>query len=387
MNHNRSIAARTAIVAAVAVTALLLSACSTGTTKPTSTPSSGNSALTALAATVAASEKAGKTYPVPTAPISGVSALAGKTVYFIPISEQASQFVVTGAALTQALAAANIKVDICNGNANPSAINGCIAQATAAKAGAIIADSIPYGLGFNAFTAARKAGIPVLITDQIPDSTAPADATLGYLQGPATPMIVAAAKWIIVDSKGKANVLINETTDNPSTQAYIKTVQALFASDCAGCTVSINLISSANFPLIASSTSAALLKTAGINYVFPEFEEYVQPTYGAVQASGKATSVKGVTSAAQIGGLQMLQSGTFLYADAGQASAYQGWADADAALRLMTKTTLPTYTIPIRLFTRQNVGSVALTTDAEASGEWFGPTNFTSQFKTLWGVN
>lgn len=387
MNHSRKNAARSALVAVVAATALLLTACSTPSSTPSGTKTSSGSTNTALAADVAALEKAGSSYPVPTAAISGVSALAGKTVYFIPISEQASQFNVTGAALTKALATVNIKVDICNGNANPSSINGCISQATSGSAGAIVLDSIPYGLGFNALTAARKAGIPVIITDQLPDSTAPADATLGYIQGPATAMIVAAAKWIIVDSKGKANVVIGESTDNPSTQAYIKTVQALFTKECSGCAVSIYQISSANFPLIASSTGAALLKAPGVNYVFPEFEEYVQPTYGAVQASGKASTVKGVTTAAQIGGLQMLQSGTFLYADAGQASAYQGWADADAALRMMTKTTLPTYTIPVRLFTRENVSSVKLTSDAEASGEWFGPADFSAKFATTWGVN
>jgi ribose transport system substrate-binding protein len=86
----------------------------------------------------------------------------------------------------------------------------------------------------------------------------------------------------------------------------------------------------------------------------------------------------------------MLAKNNFLYASVGQASAYEGWADADAALRLISGTPgnqLPTYTIPVRLFTRQNVGSITLTAAGEASGGWYGSTKYTSDFLKLWGVN
>jgi ribose transport system substrate-binding protein len=86
----------------------------------------------------------------------------------------------------------------------------------------------------------------------------------------------------------------------------------------------------------------------------------------------------------------MLHNKNFLYASVGQASAYQGWADADAVLRMMTGTPgdkLPQYTIPIRLFTRDNIGSVALTAEAQASGEWFGPSDYPGSFLKLWGLS
>jgi ribose transport system substrate-binding protein len=86
----------------------------------------------------------------------------------------------------------------------------------------------------------------------------------------------------------------------------------------------------------------------------------------------------------------MLKNKNFLYASVGQASAYQGWVDADAVLRMMTGTTgdkLPQYTIPVRLFTRDNIGSVPLTQAAEASGEWFGPADYPDSFVKLWGLS
>ena len=74
------------------------------------------------------------------------------------------------------------------------------------------------------------------------------------------------------------------------------------------------------------------------------------------------------SSAAQLDGLRMLNSPGLLDADAGPASAYQGWAGADAVLRLMLKQPVQYKTIPIRLFTRANVGGLALTPGAEESG-------------------
>ena len=365
-------------------TALLAAGCSSSGNADTATPNSGDGKL---ADAVKLASAALTSYPVPTDALAGVSTLKGKTVYYIPITLQAHQFSITGAALRKALGTVGVKLQICNGNSNPSDVTACVTQATAASAGAIIADSIPYGLAANAFGAAQAKKIPVLITDQIPDPTHPASATLGYIQGAGSDMLKAVADWIINDSDGKASVVINESTDSPSTQAYVAAAQEEFKAQCSGCTVAINKISSANFPLIASSTSSALLRNPNAKYLVSEFDQYLQPTLGGAQQSGKMMTLKGVSSAAGASGLQMLKSKNFLSVDAGQASAYQGWAVADAAFRLMLGKSLPTYTIPIRLFTRDNISSVTVSDAAEASGEWFGPTDFPAKFASLWGAS
>jgi ribose transport system substrate-binding protein len=43
-------------------------------------------------------------------------------------------------------------------------------------------------------------------------------------------------------------------------------------------------------------------------------------------------------------------------------------------------------TIPTRLFTTQNIGTIQVTTAAQASGAWFGDDSFESEFAKLWGV-
>ncbi|WP_027479262.1 sugar ABC transporter substrate-binding protein [Gryllotalpicola ginsengisoli] len=376
---------RAASLAAAVAALVSLSACSTG---PASTPSGADSgsSTSKLADTVAQLEKPRDAYPVPDTPIPAVSALKGKTVYFIPWTQQAPQFSVTGTALKQALATVGITVQTCDGGATPSQVAACVDHARLAKAGAIVTDSIPYVIAANAFDEAQKASIPILISDQITDSAHPASDTLAYIPTPGSKMMQAVADWIIVDSNGTANVLINASTDSPSTEAYVEAAKKEFSAQCPKCVVKLNSVSSANFSLIASSTSSALLKAPNTGYVISEFDQFLQPTVGGVQQTGRTASIKGASTAAQIAGLQMLAAKNFLSVDAGQASAYQGWVDADAALRLMTKTKLPSYEIPIRLFTRDNVADVKTDAAAEASGEWFGPTSFRDDFAKLWNA-
>ncbi|GAA3336789.1 hypothetical protein GCM10017714_00990 [Curtobacterium pusillum] len=378
---------RIALGAAAAAAALFLAGCSTVGSASTPSASSGDSAL---ASKIAKLEKLPSSYPIPSGTISDVSSLRGKTVYYVPITQQSPQFGVTQVALKAALGKLGMTLQVCNGNATPTGISQCVTQATSAKAAAIITDAIPYQEASNAFAAAQKAGITVLNTDQIVDPDAPASKTLGYIEAAGTSQMKAVADWIAYDSNGKGSVVINESTDSPASVAFVTAAQKEFKKVCSGCSVTINKVSSANFSLIASSTSSALVKTPGVGYVVSEFDQYLQPTLGGVQQAGKTASVKGVSGAAQLSGLQMLSNKNFLYASVGQASAYQGWADADAVARMLTGTSgadLPEYTIPIRLFTRNNVGDVTLTNDAQASGEWFGPKDYTDSFLKLWGVS
>jgi ribose transport system substrate-binding protein len=370
---------------AVALAAVALVGCEADTepTTPSSSASAGEE--TGLAAEVAALTKPLDAYPMPTEAIDGADELAGKTVYYIPITQQSPQFAVTGAAITEAFDALGMKVQICNGNATPTEASACITQATEAKAAAIVTDAIPYGLAANALDAAQAAGVPVIISNQIADDAHPNSETLHFIETPGAAQQVALAKWIALDSEGSGNVLINQSTDGKSQIAYVAAGVAELETSCPDCTVTINEVSSANFPLIPSSTSSALLKDPNISYVVSQFAQYLQPTQtGAQQA---ASTAKGATGSSTIAALQQLADGNWLYAATAQAAAFQGWVDADAAARMILGLDVPEYTIPIRLFTRDTIADVDLSDEAEASGEWFGPTTFPKDFAKLWGVS
>jgi ABC-type sugar transport system substrate-binding protein len=325
-------------------------------------------------------------YTLPTDPVDA-SSLSGKTVYYIPITQQTPAFKVTSDAMTEALDAVGMKLQICDGAANPSSTSACVAQAVGAGAAGIVTDSIPYGFAANALSDAQAQGVPVLITDQLEDPDHPAGDDLAYLPGPGIAMLEAIARWVIEDSGGKAVVVANEVTDNPSAIAYMEAAVKVFEDECPDCTVEVNKISAANFPQVAPATSAAIAKTPGTNYVLSEFDAFLQPTFGGIQATGQGASIKLVSTAATLSSFQAMAKGQPPVADVGQSLPFQGWSDADAILRLILKQPVPEYDIPIRLFSADNVGDIDLTEDASASGEWFGPTDFTDQYKSLWGVS
>ncbi|MYY01401.1 MULTISPECIES: substrate-binding domain-containing protein [unclassified Streptomyces] len=323
-------------------------------------------------------------YPVPTEKLDKAGSVAGKTIFYIPITKQAPQFTTTEKTLAAAVKAAGLRLQVCDGKGTPTEIGGCIGQATDAKAAAIIADAIPYGLAANGFDAAQKAGIPVVISNQVPDPAHPASKTLTWIPVPGTEQQTRIFDWIAADAKGKANILVNQSSDGPSPAAYVTGGEAALKKSCPDCKLTVNKVTSSNFALVPSSTSAALLKDPSINYVDAQFEQYLQPTQGGVQQTSR-TDIKVVTGSASLGGLKALKSGS-LAAVTAQAAAFQGWVDTDAALRLIVGQPVPEYNIPTRLFTKENIGDVKLTEEAELSGEWFGPATYTDDFKKLWGV-
>ena len=112
-----------------------------------------------------------------------MSALKGKTVYYIPLVAFIPGFVVTAATMKVALAKVGMNLQVCNGQGQPSAIASCVQQATGAGAAGIVTDAIPYGMAQNALDAAKAKGIPIIIADQIPPSGTPNTDAVTYVPG------------------------------------------------------------------------------------------------------------------------------------------------------------------------------------------------------------
>src|SRR5215831_10726051 len=118
---------RLAAPGAALTVAAVLAACSSSTSSSSSTaaPASSSSSATAAASSstsagvataqqmVTQLEATTSSYPVPTASISGVSALKGKTVYYIPLISFIPGFVVTAETMKVALAKVGMKLQVC----------------------------------------------------------------------------------------------------------------------------------------------------------------------------------------------------------------------------------------------------------------------------------
>ena len=283
-----------------------------------------------------------------------------------------------------ALAKAGLSLQVCNGNGVPSQVASCVQQATGAGAAGIITDAIPYGMAENAFNAAKAKGIPIVIADQIPPSGTASTDAVAYVAGVANqPSQI--AWWMIADSQGKADAILAQESDSPSSIAYVQESLSIYKQYCPGCTVKVDSITATTNSQLASDTSSNLLSTPDATYYYTEFEDSLDPTVQGIQQANKtnvALSVAGGT----IDGLGRLKSGSMVKAVVTVDQAYAGWALTDEILRMATKTAPASETFPSRLFTSANIGSVQVTAAAQASGAWFGDNSYQASFEKLWGV-
>ena len=329
-------APRFAPALAVALGVALLAAGCGSSNKSSTSGGGGGPGVAAAKARVAELSKPTTAFAPPGPSIKNLKSLSGKTVWYIPITEKVEFFQAVTGGLKTALAKAGVKLRSCSGEANPSATAACVNQAVDSRAGAIIVDAIPIAVAAQAFEAAKASNIPVLVTDQDPPPPGVpgavkgiGDSKLAYTLS-ALDLQKGVADWIIADSNGKANVLVSELTDSPSTQAWIeKGALGEFKTYCPGCKTTLSKINIASLQLVPSKTSSDLLRNQSANYVLAEFDATLQPIQAGVQQAGFANKVKAVSSSGLLGPLQQIKSGRFLHADMGIDYAYQGYDTPD----------------------------------------------------------
>lgn len=378
-------------VLAAAVTAFA-AGCSSSSTSADSSPAGGGSSsgasspgLAAAQAQVKKLEAPTTSYPVPAAPIHGVSKLKGKTVYYVPLDAHIPAFATAAVAVKAALAKAGLKFQECDGQGNPTALSSCVSQATGAGAAGIILDAAPYQMAQNALDAAKGKGIPVIIADQYNPGTASTD-QVAYVQG-VVDQPSQIAYWLIASSGGKANAILGEEEDSPSSIAYMQNALPIFKKDCPGCTITVKKITaSMTDQQITASVSSNVQSDPAAQYYYTEFEDSLQDTVSGLQSAGKINSVGIATASASVNGLGMMKNGGDVKADVAVDDPYEGWALTDEILRMATKSPVVTETVPSRLITSDNIGSIQVTAAAQDSGAWFGDNSYQSEFSKLWGA-
>jgi ribose transport system substrate-binding protein len=236
----------------------------------------------------------------------------------------------------------------------------------------------------NALDAAKAKGIPIIIADQYPPSGSENTDAVTYVPG-VVDQPSQVAWWIIANSQGKANAILAQESDSPSSIAYVQNSLAIYKQNCPGCTVTVKSITATTNSQLASDTSANLLSNPNATYYYTEFEDSLDPTVQGIQQSSK-TNISLSVAGGSVDGLGRLKSDSMVKAVVAVDQAYAGWALTDEVLRMATKTAPADEPFPSRLFTAQNIGSIQVTTADQASGVWFGDTSYQSAFEKLWGV-
>ena len=375
--------------AALIAASVAVAGCGSSSNNSSSSASSSSASATPTGVATAQQQVASlsattASYPVPASNVTGVQKLKGETVYYIPLVQQIPGFVVTAATMKTALAKAGLKLQVCNGQGQPTAVAACVQQAVGAKAAGIITDAIPYGMAANALGAAKAKGIPVIIADQYPPAGSTNTNQLAYVAGVVNqPSQI--AWWMIANSKGKANAIIAEEADSPSSMQYVTNSLPIYKKYCPGCTITVKKITASTNSLLASATSSNILANPSATYYYTEFEDSLQPTVQGIQQSGKS-GISLSVAGGSVDGLGLLKGNSVVKAVVVVDQAYAGWALTDEILRMATKSGPVNETFPSRLFTTQNISSIQVTPAAQASGAWFGNSSYQSDFAKLWGV-
>lgn len=372
-------------VAAAAAAALVMSACAAGA--PAGDDDSGGGSTGGWAGPQPI--EGFESVPAPGDPID-VSSLAGKTVYWIPITTQAPIFNIEASAAKEAFEAAGVNFQVCDGKASPDAVSACVTQAINADADGIITTSIPPEFAQQSFAAAAEAGLALEFvntpTSEVPEEWGPRVVALPFN---FVEQQRVNAGIVMEDSDHQANVLLIGINDSAATTfVYENGMKAAFEEDCPDCTVSDIQAGTTTLSNLSSQVSAALTRDPGIQYIMVQFDSFAPPVVQALRELNKASSVKLLTARGDLSGLQRLADGQ-QFVDTGDSVAATGWNQADAMLRLLLdqQPVAENYVAPLRTFDQASVQGLDLTEEGWLSGAWTSDDDFRSMYRTLWGVN
>lgn len=354
-----------------------------GSTEPTS--SAGGSSAAGLEAAKAEVKKLrGETTAfTPPGPRIDASPLTGKTVWYIPLSASIAGLSGNGQGVKEAAKALGLQYKTCDGKFQPAQVSACLRQASNSKPAGIVTNSVDPANVAPAIKAAAQAKIPIMSLNGYGKESD----TLRFIGNGNQESAAAAMNWIIADSNGKANVFAVNLTGSVQVDQDAAASKKPLKENCPACQYRSIELGDGQLDTVSSATSTALLRNPKANYGFsiydfsaPDFER------GARQA-GRTNTMKLVSSGGTANNLKEIASGGFQVANAGPNSNQIGWQAMDRLLRLiLRKPPADKLTYPVRMFDNENVRSLRITTDAQASGEWFGRSTYKQEFPTLWGV-
>ena len=195
------------------------------------------------------------------------------------------------------------------------------------------------------------------------------------------------ADWAIVDSNGKANVLIVNIPDFAVLQSEVAAYKAEMKKNCADCTVdeldvSIDDLVGGKVP---AAVASKLQSNPNINYVFNTFGSLPAGLTAALKSAGLLDKVKVYGQDFSKFDLDEITAGT-MKAWSADPKAYAGWLMVDAAARLSLGMPLDEEraAAPLPTFLVQDGATAKKISDA--GGDW-NPPNMDQSFKKLWLVS
>lgn len=231
---------------------------------------------------------------------------------------------------------------------------------------------------------AKAAGIPVMVAHFNDEGQAVPSNVTGAVFAPYGRSARLEADWTIMDSKGKADVLVVTSNEITPAPGIVKTIQREFSTRCgSSCKVSVLNVPLADWATkVQPGVQSALLKDSKINYVIPIFDSMSQFVVPAIRAAGavKRTGIVSYNGTPFV--LDDLRNGQAVKMDVGEDINWIGWANIDQAMRIMSHMPAGKERTGIRIFDKTNVAQAG---NPAAIGKGYGSA-YQQTFKKLWGL-
>lgn len=382
-------------VSAVAIMGGILAACGSGsssastttTAAATTTSAAASSAGLAEAKQIVAKAMAPPAWNGPTAKVD-TSNLKGKSVWIINLTQEIPALAEWADLAQTELKRAGVNAQICDAKGAPAGITSCLQQAIAAKPNVLVAMALDTSYIKNYISQATAAGIKVITAQTgTPGAThgtgAVAEVTFNY---PEVGKILGA--WFASSSNctGYPQIITSTSSRQPSA-AEVSGMQSELAAACPNnkpLPVVNSLIPDWGTTL-ASTTRSILTANPKIDYLLPLYDGMTIYMTPAIQQLNLSRKIQvGSFNATPVVMQNQLSVPSPLAADVGGPNQWYGLALADETFRVLAGApVVANEHIPLRLFTRANIGSIDLKANEST---WYGSVNYTCNYETLWGM-
>jgi ribose transport system substrate-binding protein len=331
-----------------------------------------------VVAEAAAATKEAETIPTEILATEPVTPKAGSKIFHVACDLSLEGCANQAKGLKSAVEAIGFKYEQCNGGSSAETISSCFKNAVNAKPAVIIPNGIGIEGAGEGFAEAKKAGIPIV--GMFTGDPNGAEGVATEVAGETCPEEgEAAAKWVIADSEGKANVVFvgtqTYTCNKQRQEGFINTMKTCPECKASTLTFSIATMQSS----LPQQLQAELQSNSEIEYMVGTFDAVSLAAAEAIRQAGKTEEI-------QVGGfdangpnLEMIRNEEIQKFDVTSGTTEPGWVAADAAARVINGEELPPSTpVTTVMVTANNI---------EQIGEaYLGAEGFEEQFKTLWGM-
>jgi ribose transport system substrate-binding protein len=379
-----------ALVLAAAAGALLVAGCGSddngGGAASSSSSSKSGGANVAAAQAVIDKYSAEPTFTPPGPPIDAVKGMKGKKIMEIPVSSEIPIAKVLDDAMVAQSKRVGFELKVWENQGKPDQWVQGMEAAIAQHYDAIDLLAIQPDALKPQIEKARKAGIKVISSHlagfgwQVPDFID------GAVRLPYEEAGQVLAAWAIVQTKGKADVLAIQATDQLSSADMIKGMKDVFARDCPDCELTARNVPTAQWASgVQKEVATGLQRDPNVNYIIPIFDAMTPFAIAGRQVAGKAATAGMASFNGTPFALDLVTQGK-LDMNLGENEVWIAMAMLDAAMRAAMGEPVPTDTYkaaPLLVFTKDNVAQAGTPPDpAKGYGD-----AYEAGFDKLWGLS